>query len=235
MAIDATSQRSRRALLAGALGGAAALVAQAIGRPLPVGAVDEYVVLGGTNSTAGTTLISSTSTDQTVWSTALSGIGVLGTSGSSIGAYGSSSSGVGVRGESHSGIAIEGIAYGDSQTSIHGIKSVGGVAIHGEITNANSGWTAVYGSTSGSGVGVVGENTNTGAGTWGKANGTGDGIYGESVNGYGGHFKGKKAQLKLDPSAAATHPSSGLAGDIFLDKSKRLWLCKGGTSWVRIV
>ena len=84
-------------------------------------------------------------------------------------------------------------------------------------------------------MGVVGESTGNGHGTWGKAAGFGDGVYGESANGRGGHFKGKKAQLRLDPSTAATHPSSGAAGAIFLDKSKRLWLCKGGTSWVRIV
>ena len=68
----------------------------------------------------------------------------------------------------------------------------------------------------------------------GFSNGTGAGVHGESALGRGGRFKGKKAQIRLDPSTAATHPTSGAAGDLFLDASTRLWLCKGGTSWVRL-
>jgi hypothetical protein len=143
--------------------------------------------------------------------------------------------GTGVEGFSSRGIGVKGIGHG-SEPSVRGLKSdPSGVAVQGEIVNSNNDWTAVHGVTNGGGVGVVGENTANGPGTWGKAAGTGDGVYGESVDGRGGHFKGKKAQLKLDPSTATTHPSSGLSGDVFLDKSKRLWLCKGGTSWVRIV
>jgi hypothetical protein len=92
---------------------------------------------------------------------------------------------------------------------------------------------AVVGITNGDGPGVRGVNNSDGRGVWGRAP-NGEGIYGESDNGRGGLFKGKKAQLRLEPSTATTHPSSGTAGDIFLDKSKRLWLCKGGTTWVRL-
>ena len=42
-------------------------------------------------------------------------------------------------------------------------------------------------------------------------------------------FVGKKAQVNLQPSAAATHPASGQAGDLFVDKNHRLWFCKGAT------
>jgi hypothetical protein len=235
MAVDTTSHHSRRSLLAGAIGSIVALLAQALGRPATTKGAVEYVKLGGSNITDGSTLISSSSPQASTWKNLGSGHGFLAGSGSNYGLKGASSSDVGVGGSSSYGIAIEGVASGASQTSIHGIKSVGGHAIHGEIADWNSGWTAVYGSTNGPGVGVVGESTGNGHGTWGKAAGSGDGIYGESANGRGGHFKGKKAQLRLDPSTASTHPSSGAAGAIFLDKSKRLWLCKGGTSWVRIV
>jgi hypothetical protein len=59
-------------------------------------------------------------------------------------------------------------------------------------------------------------------------------VFGESVEGRGGRFKGKKAQIRLHPSTDATHPTSGSGGDLFVDASKRLWFCKGGTSWVRL-
>ena len=29
-------------------------------------------------------------------------------------------------------------------------------------------------------------------------------------------------------------PPAGLAGDLFLDSSRRLWLCKGGSTWARL-
>src|SRR5829696_8951788 len=64
MSVDATQVRARRALLAGALGGVAALIAQAVGRPSPVLGAD--VVLGGTNTTTAKTTIQNTSTDSAV-------------------------------------------------------------------------------------------------------------------------------------------------------------------------
>src|SRR5215204_4849795 len=64
MSVDAGNVRTRRALLAGAAGGVAALIAQAIGRPSPVLGAD--VVLGGTNTTTAKTTIQNTSTDSTV-------------------------------------------------------------------------------------------------------------------------------------------------------------------------
>lgn len=60
------------------------------------------------------------------------------------------------------------------------------------------------------------------------------GVYGNAQNGRGGVFQGKTAKLRLVPSTEASHPSSGSIGDLFLDKNKRLWFCKGGTSWKQI-
>jgi hypothetical protein len=42
------------------------------------------------------------------------------------------------------------------------------------------------------------------------------------------------AQLRLQASAASNHPRSGVLGDLFLDRTARLWFCKGGTSWKQI-
>jgi len=136
---------------------------------------------------------------------------------------------------SHYSTAALAEARSADQISVHGLKVNGtGPAVKGENKFSTNGYAAVYGVTNGTGPAVYGEGTAQGNGTSGVARGTGSGVYGQSDNGRGGRFSGKKAQLKLDPSAAATHPASGDAGDIFLDKSKRLWLCKGGTSWVRL-
>ena len=55
--------------------------------------------------------------------------------------------------------------------------------------------------------------------------------------GRGGQFSGKKAQLRLIPSTATTHPAAGQAGDLFLDKTARLWLCTiagNPATWKRV-
>lgn len=67
-------------------------------------------------------------------------------------------------------------------------------------------------------------------GVWGTSEKS-YGVRGESIQGRGGLFKGRKAQLRLQPSTANSHPSSGAMGDLFVDKRGRLWFCKGGRSW----
>ncbi len=67
-----------------------------------------------------------------------------------------------------------------------------------------------------------------------QTNGTGYGVEAVSKNGRGVYAAGKLAQLRLQPATAATHPTSGAAGDLFVDRSKRLWFCKGGTRWVQV-
>ena len=52
--------------------------------------------------------------------------------------------------------------------------------------------------------------------------------------GRGGVFTGGSSQIRLMPSTSATHPTNGLAGDLFLDAGNRLWLCKGTTAWVQV-
>jgi hypothetical protein len=58
MAIDTSVPRTRRALLAGGLGGLVAVVASALGRPLPTSAADDSpVILGHDNTETQTTVI----------------------------------------------------------------------------------------------------------------------------------------------------------------------------------
>lgn len=85
---------------------------------------------------------------------------------------------------------------------------------------------------------VTGVNAGTGAGlyaTQSNANATGAAVVGvASTKGRGGRFKGGAAAVTLVPSGVMTHPSSGNAGDLFVDSTKRLWFCKGGTTWKQI-
>lgn len=54
------------------------------------------------------------------------------------------------------------------------------------------------------------------------------------ARGRGGSFGGGAAAVTLLPSAAATHPTTGRAGDLTVDSSNRLWFCKGGTAWSQL-
>jgi hypothetical protein len=130
--------------------------------------------------------------------------------------------GTAVYGFSELGTAIQGVS--GTGTSVHGVKYAEGHAVLGQVRSSSSTWAATVGLTEGVGPGLYGVNRV----------GTGDGIWAESRKGRGGRFWGKKAQIRLQPSTATTHPASGLAGDLFLDKAKRLWFCKGGTTWVRL-
>jgi hypothetical protein len=231
MAIDTTGVRSRRALLFGAAGGIAAIAAHAVGRPPPAAATHGDVHLGGTNQATTMTVISNI---------AESGSGLLVTGnglegGLGWGIQGSSNLGAGLDGRSGYGNGV--IGRSSQATGVAG-ESFDGYGVHGH-SNETYG---VYG-TSDSSYAVAGLSS-TSAGVAGFSDGghgvigstsSAVGVLGQGGTGRGGRFSGKKAQIKLDPSTAATHPSSGQAGDLFVDASKRLWFCKGGTSWVRIV
>jgi len=106
-----------------------------------------------------------------------------------------------------------------------------GNAVEGAITDNTNTNAAIFGHSVGSGPAVLGSHFGAGNGLSGVAGGTGSGVYGESREGRGGLFVGLKAQIRLRPSTAATHPSSGQAGDLFVDATKRLWFCKGGSTW----
>jgi len=83
-------------------------------------------------------------------------------------------------------------------------------------------------------VGVKGTQNSLGTGVLGKATGghglagsvtTGIGVFAQATTGRGVQCSGGAAQLRLVPTTASTHPTSGQAGDLYLDKSSRLWLC----------
>ena len=111
-----------------------------------------------------------------------------------------------------------------------------GVGIRGKGPN-NDG---VVGETFGPiGVGVHGLNHDgTGAAIWADAQiGAGNGLLATSTGGRGVVASGKQAQLQLTPGTQATHPKAGQTGDLFCDKSGRLWFCKVGgatATWARL-
>ena len=68
MTVDTAAPRSRRAILAASLGGAAALVASALGKPLPADAANgDTVTVGSDLSGTATTRITATGDNAGFW------------------------------------------------------------------------------------------------------------------------------------------------------------------------
>ena len=94
----------------------------------------------------------------------------------------------------------------------------------------------VYGTAAGEGPGVRGTGSVgvEGVGSTGVV-AQGDRGPGLDASGErGGVFAGSIAQLQLRPSDQSSHPTSGEAGDLFVDRSRRLWFCAGGRDWRRV-
>jgi hypothetical protein len=185
-----------------------------------------------------------------------SGTGVSGNSGSSTGVSGNSGSSFGVSGTSDSSTGVYGSS--NSGTAIYGTSPGYGVYGHSTLGTAVFGFSnsgiGVYGASDSDAVPAVLAQSlgNTGVQAYSGPNlppaspkkigvfGSADadaysvGVRGVSPTGRGGRFKGKKAQIGLDPSTDATHPASGAKGDFFVDSAGRLWFCKGGTTWKQL-
>jgi hypothetical protein len=132
--------RSRRAVLAGVLGGLGALVATAVGRTSPVRAgVDGDVVLGISQTATTRTAILNFQNNTTVFyaesATDLGsggGVGVEGRSGSGHGVNGASSSGVGLYGTATTGLALQ--TAGRAKFSTSGVATINAGNISVTIT-----------------------------------------------------------------------------------------------------
>jgi hypothetical protein len=76
---------------------------------------------------------------------------------------------------------------------------------------------------------VTGVNEGHGIGVWGEQRnntGAGFGVVGVGgAHGRGARLSGGAAAAQMLPSAAASHPTTGKAGDFFVDASVRLWFC----------
>ncbi len=167
---------SRRALLAGAVGGIGALAATVIGRAAPVRAVDgQAVVVGGEYTASSATGFSSTDT-LALYGDSGSGIGVSGGSNSNSGVFGLSSTEIGVYGRSHA--LTQPAMLGQSVGSSTGVQ---GFSTSADVPHpAAKPKTGVHGyaAQDSSSFGVVGESP------------AGIGVYGSSNTSFGGFFAG---------------------------------------------
>jgi hypothetical protein len=149
------------------------------------------------------------------------GIGVFGEGvrPGSVGVFGSNAGdGDGVHGKGKNGV------FGESATAdqngVWGKHANQGAGVFGEgrvgvlgISSETS-WNGVWGHHTANGRGVAGD----------SAQGTG--VYGQSTSGYGGEFKGGKAQLKLAPATTAGKPTgTHTKGEIYMDSTGTLFIC----------
>jgi len=157
--------------------------------------------------------------------TGTSGFGVVGDGKSTAGAgvFGRNSVGHGVRGDGSIGVV------GNSSTA----NSFG---VYGRHFGANG--YGVRGDGKGSGAGVLGRNSSVNSvGVQGE--GTAIGVKGVGSTGYGGHFSGATAQVKLLPHSNTGRPTTGThqMGELFLDSAAALFVCTAsGTpgTWRRV-
>jgi hypothetical protein len=132
--------------------------------------------------------------------------------------YSEASGGVGVAGAGFVGVVGQSngeagvLAEGDSSARGLIARSTGSQGVWSQLTSGSNSHDSIRAETAGAG----------------------SGIYATSVNGAGGKFGGKTANIHLVPSTASSHPASGSAGQLFVDKSNRLWYCRGGSNWAQL-
>jgi hypothetical protein len=176
---------SRRALLAGALGGLGALAASAIGRASPVRAgVDGDVVLGvGNAATTPTSITNSTNSNAVFQATSTS---------AGTGVHATSASGAAVFAESFDYIAVSAYSSAASSPAILGQAAGGSTAIQGY---------------SGSG-GPPAATAKTGVYGYAAQDSTSRGVHGESPTGWAGYFAGRVYVSRYHEMPEITTPSA---------------------------
>ncbi len=222
MAEQSDPRQSRRALLGAAAGAAAATVVTALARPLPADATTDHVSY--LNDENGATVIRARSISG-AGSRSGHGIAVYGHSDFHTGVWGSSTTDLGVFGSSDSGTAVYGSS--NSNTGVFGYADSTSAIVSGVLGWAKStAGTGTAGWSTGQRTGILGY-SNDGSGNLPPAPAN-TGVYGAAplAGGRGGQFSGNAAQLRLVPSSATSHPDAGALGDLFVDKTGRLWFCK---------
>jgi len=180
---------SRRALLAGVLGGAGAWMATALGRATQVRAgVDGDVVLGGDNVSPETTSITKNGAGDVFATHSDTGDCINGYAGSSTAVYGTSLSGTGTFGGSTSGIGLYGFTSTSAKPASYGQSAGNGTGVLGHSNNgvapippAAKPKTGVFG--------YAAQDTSA-RGVWGESP-AGIGLYGRTTTGFAGYFQGK--------------------------------------------
>jgi hypothetical protein len=206
MTLDSASPRSRRALLAAAVGAVAATVATALGRPEPAtAAAGSALIIGALDNNAGSSDTQLRASSSVVAFKVVqngSGAALMGfapaASGSTRGVYGRTDSpdgtGVEARNNAAAGNGVALRAAGGNNTgllattgnntraAIRGVHGSGGVAVDG---SAGSYGTGVAGSAGPGGYGVTGFVDGAGVAVYGSSPSTGFGVWGSSTDGSG--------------------------------------------------
>ena len=198
---------SRRALLAGALGGLGAFVASTIGRATEVHATNgDTITVGGAFTGTSSTWISNVAGGDGMHSVSSgAGIGLYGESSSYLGLSGFSSSGTGTAGTSSASDkpAVLGQSWGSS-TGVQGWSNLGS----GSAPPAAPAKTGVYGYAAQDtvSVGVRGESP------------AGLAVYGKTSTGYAGYFNGKVFSSQFLELAEIVTPAApgGNRGRLFM-------------------
>jgi len=166
------------------------------------------------------------------------------------GVYGRSADAEGVTGVSNGTAGVHGNCQHDNGVGVFGDGSYGAIGVYGH-SGRSSGVLGI----ANEGYGVRGlANTATGTGVMGIAvkqsgqsvapaavtgdadaqvavqgvSNSGNGVAGTSLSARGGVFTGGAAQIRLVPGNAATPPSSGQNGDLYVDSTGRLWFYRAG-------
>ncbi|HWE61621.1 MAG TPA: DUF4082 domain-containing protein [Chloroflexota bacterium] len=250
----ATGLTNRRALLTRAAGAVAATVGAGALLDAQHGTARADGTEGATTFTTNGSIaisVQCTAPDGT-------GIGVTGPGTSEAADYWGIASfvtnGIGVHSTSSTGTAVFGYSDGTTANATAIVGTIGSTSPGGfssAVRGVNNGTgglgIGVWGSQAGSGwggyftsAGGIGVNADGGSGTGVNASGaTGITAFGSTIGvsgggSRGGVFSGQAAQVQLAQGSAATHPTSGAAGDLYVDSTARLWFCRGGTSWVEL-
>jgi hypothetical protein len=200
--MDPVTPRSRRAVLAGALGGVAAAAASSLIRPSTAAAADgDPLLLGHTDNTATlNTALTNSTLGGTVLTATASGTGtaIIGTGNAGRGVFASTQTGIGLRASAAaSGYGV----YSTSATGIALRATSGGQAadifntsatLPSLVSKATGGTIGVVGlggnfapAAYPDGVGVLGDNPDAaGVGVWGRSS-SGTALLGDSDSGYG--------------------------------------------------
>jgi len=203
----ATTTASRRALLAGALGGIGAWAASAIGRADPVRAEGEVIHVGEEilTATSVTSLTNSANSADVFYASS---------TGGGAGLYGSSDSFIGVAGTSNSWIGVRGVST--SYRAVFGTSTLG----HGVFGySSSSARAASIGQSGGESTGVEGYSGDgtppaarpkTGVYGYAAQDSHSKGIFGESPSGWAGFFLGKLYTSKFhELQEMSTPPAPG--------------------------
>ncbi|HSM18273.1 MAG TPA: hypothetical protein VK845_14905 [Gemmatimonadales bacterium] len=235
----ATKSSSRRALLAGALGGLGAWAASAIGRASPAHAADgDPIYIGANNYGTSETRLGNTAPNSVGFradSGSGSGYGVIGTTDNGWGVYGSGNNGIGVLGTSSSGIGTYGQSDSGDQPAVRGRSVNNGTGVHGHSASSYTivppakPKTGVYGYAnqdkdsrgvwgfSGRGVGVMGQANRGGYAFLGRGR-----VKFEKVSGVATIAAGNTA-VSLSPNVNVTHGSFVLLTPKANIGSRGLW------------